>query len=129
MAGDGRGRLENLKPDEQLTLLLETAKESELLPPGLDEELVRYLFKLFKANVESLNNYTAPTFDGRATLFVADERFLKSIENPVPGWQRLVGKGLELDTVPGDHYTMLRKPNVRTLATKLGAYLDATGRR
>jgi thioesterase domain-containing protein len=35
------------------------------------------------------------------------------------GWTNLIAETIELHLVPGNHYTMLREPNVRVLAEHL----------
>jgi thioesterase domain-containing protein len=39
------------------------------------------------------------------------------------GWGKLATGGVEVQTVPGNHYTMLREPHVQVLAERLRAIL------
>jgi thioesterase domain-containing protein len=119
-----REQLEALKPDEQLAWVVREAKQYKILPPDMSDEEVTRLFELFRTNVQARQNYTGRTYHGRVRLFIAEERFLKSIENPTTGWAKLVPSGLDYEAIPGDHYTMIRKSNARVLAERLRLFLD-----
>jgi thioesterase domain-containing protein len=40
------------------------------------------------------------------------------------GWGRLAAGGVEIEVVPGNHYTMLRKPHVEAVGECLTTCLD-----
>jgi thioesterase domain-containing protein/acyl carrier protein len=119
-----REKLEALKPDEQLAWVVQEAKNYQILPADMSDEEVTHLFELFRTNVQARQNYAGRTYHGRVKLFIAEERFLKSIENPTTGWSKLVPEGLDYEAIPGDHYTMIRRPNARILAERLRLFLD-----
>ncbi|HWW75481.1 MAG TPA: non-ribosomal peptide synthetase, partial [Pyrinomonadaceae bacterium] len=127
--GINRPKMEKLSPEDQLTFLLEKAAQSDRLPPGFDAEHIRFLFGVFKTNVLALQGYAAKRYDGRAVLFMADERLLHSARNPVEGWSKILPQGFDFQTTPGDHYTMIKRPNVEKLAARLKAQIaSALGR-
>ena len=49
-------------------------------------------------------------------------------DGPDPRWKSLCPR-LCVETVPGNHYSMLRKPNAGVLAARLGVYLEETAPR
>jgi len=120
-----REKLEPLKPDGQLAWVVEEAKQYKILPSDMSDEEVAHLFDVFRTNVHARQSYAGRTYHGRVKLFIAEERFLKSIENPTTGWAKLIPEGLDYEAVPGDHYTMIRKPNAKVLAQRLTIFLGA----
>ena len=56
--------------------------------------------------------------DGRAVLFHADDGSA-DLEG---GWSSLCPQ-MRLERVPGNHYSLLRKPHVEVLAERLGRYV------
>ena len=73
------------------------------------------------------------TYPGRATLFVLAERDGMSDSlfdpalgkiDPQLGWGRIAAGGVEVHEVPGEHISIFREPNVRSLAEKLTRSLE-----
>ena len=67
-----------------------------------------------------MNNYSIPTSKKAVAYLRASEtpeRFSKL-------WTKWSGVGIQFHLVPGDHFTMLRRPNVRIIAGTLQRYLS-----
>jgi len=99
------------------------------LPQNLRNELVA------EANMQAKRGYKAQVYPGRVTLFRASQPasfsklYLPTSEdwynrNPQHGWSEVVGEGLEIHDVPGDHFSIFEEPHVQVLAGKLRACLD-----
>jgi thioesterase domain-containing protein len=41
------------------------------------------------------------------------------------GWSRFVAGEIDVQTIAGNHYTLVRAPQVEVLAARLSAYLEA----
>jgi aspartate racemase len=67
-------------------------------------------------------------YDGKVTLFLAAERAVKGSANPVEEWQSVTKGAVQAISVPGDHVTMLREPNVRILGQRLDECLAEINR-
>jgi thioesterase domain-containing protein len=67
--------------------------------------------------------YTPPNYEGRVVLFLASGRPPEYAADITLGWKTCAAKSLELQTVPGDHRSLLHPPFVSTLAKKLTRYL------
>ena len=70
---------------------------------------------LEEAQLSALHDFTPEPVEGVQALLVL------SAENPakadlVGKWQRLLGAGLIIAEVDGNHFTMMREPNVAELA-------------
>jgi thioesterase domain-containing protein len=113
-----RDELMRLDPGQQLAYLLELAMAGNVLPPDVDPSQVERLYQVFKTNVRAMLDYSPQPLPAQITLFQAEER-LGEPGDSRKGWERFALEGVELLTVPGNHYTMVREPHVRVLARYL----------
>ncbi|MBC1224761.1 amino acid adenylation domain-containing protein [Nostoc sp. UCD121] len=124
--------IRRLRPDEQLDYVLEQARTINLVPPDVGLTQIQRLLEVFKANMESMLNYKPQVYGNQVTLIRPSESFSDDFEYPISefglGWEKFVSGLIEIHTVPGDHYTMLAKPHVYTLAEQLKCCLDKLAR-
>jgi thioesterase domain-containing protein/acyl carrier protein len=85
---------------------------------GLDR-LPEQFRRTVEAHYQALRDYAPRAYPGRVTLFRARVRPLFRLHGRDLGWGALAGGGLEVVSVPGNHETMLKEPNVRALAEAL----------
>jgi amino acid adenylation domain-containing protein len=116
--------IRQLDQDARLRYLLEQAQNANLLPPDVQLPHIRRRLDLFRIHSQALRTYRPERYAGRIVLFQAAERFASEQHNPAHEWSALAAGGVELHTVPGDHYAILRPPNVLVLAERLRATLD-----
>jgi thioesterase domain-containing protein/acyl carrier protein len=84
---------------------------------------IRRLAQVCIAHLSALASYTPAPYPGRVVLFQA-----KTDEDLDPRWQSLCPY-LRVEMVPGNHYSMLRKPHAKVLADRLDRCLGkAAGR-
>jgi thioesterase domain-containing protein len=106
-----------LDAQDQLVWLLELAITAGVVPPDIERSQIERLYHVFKTNVRAMLAYEPEPFQGRVTLFKAEE--------PLPGsglqssWEDYALEGVEIHSVPGNHFTMIREPHVRVLARAL----------
>jgi thioesterase domain-containing protein len=112
-------------PEERLRWLYEQGLAAGLLPPELAFGEIRRLFTLFQLNTEALRRYAAAPSPHEVVIFRAAGSAGQGAD-PALGWGRLAG-GVELHELPGDHYTILRRPVVETLARRLAPLLGTGG--
>jgi thioesterase domain-containing protein len=106
-------------------VLLEEAVAADVLPPDAGLGQLSRLLATFDAGVRAARSYPLRPFDGPIVAFrAADEPMA---ESPVPRWERFARGGLSIHDLPGDHYTLMRPPHVRGLATALTQLLDIPG--
>lgn len=113
-------------PGERLSLVLERAIQLNLVPPDTGPEQLTRLLRVFEANIRAILDYTPPPDNSiDLMLFRAEE---ESDDNsqaaPDRYWSELTDGVIEVEPAPGDHYTMLAKPHVESLAGKLKTRLD-----
>ncbi len=75
-------------------------------------------------NVQEFNflaavSYHPKVYPGVVTLFHAEEQGIGRQPNLPKLWEKLALGGVELHRVPGDHVSIVREPNVRTLARQI----------
>ncbi len=105
--------------DELLARVLEEGKKGGLIPADVEASQAHRLIELCKSDFRASRNYVLHRYPGRVTLFRAvDDPSGKSVD-PTLGWSDWAEEGVEVQIVPGNHATMVYKPNVETLAEKL----------
>ncbi|MCA1566084.1 MAG: amino acid adenylation domain-containing protein [Acidobacteria bacterium] len=117
-------RLQQCSPEELLAYVSEQARASEIMPPDMELSDLSRRFRVFKSNVRAMLGYVPQPYAGRVALFTAGKDSQERCD-PSYGWSRLATAALEVHGVPGDHFTMVRRPHVETLAARLNACLDA----
>lgn len=112
-----------LGPDDQLACVLELARAGGLVPPDADVSGLRRQLRVFTHNLRAMRDYTPRPYPGPVTLIEASAT--GGARDRAAPWEKLAAGGMMRYTVPGDHYTMLRQPNVSTLAERLSACFEA----
>ena len=88
-------------------------RRGQLLPPKLRH------FYIIDTYDTAIRDYSAKPYDGAVTVFKA----LQSIGVDHMGWAQW-SQHVDVRHVPGDHYSMIKEPDVRMLSTVLGSCID-----
>jgi len=91
---------------------------------GLDPPLTEEIKQVQRGCQEAARVYVPPVFEGRLAFFQPKIRSLRSVNDETAGWGAWARGGLEICTVPGNHISMLRQPNVKVLAQDLNECLE-----
>ena len=118
-----RGRLHHWKRR------LKRALSRETTVPRFDwaadkRKLPDQLRRRIDVNFEALQSYEPRPYAGSVLLFRPKTRPLFHGLTPDLNWGLVVTGGVEVITIPGDHETILQKPNSLLLAKRLQAVLD-----
>ncbi|KQV19128.1 MULTISPECIES: thioesterase domain-containing protein [unclassified Kitasatospora] len=127
--GAKRGRPVPLDPaallgcgvDDGLPLVLDAATASGALLPDTPLPGLRKLYDTYVDGLLRNNRLTAPYRPKSSSVplvLVKAERSLIP-EDPTLGWQPLAPHGLSLAVAPGDHYTMLTRPDAAQAIARL----------
>lgn len=74
----------------------------------------------FKINLNTVRRYQPEKYQGRVTLFRAEQNQKQdNFSDDLNGWEKLADGGVALHVVPGDHFSMVREPHVKVLAELL----------
>jgi len=90
---------------------------------ALGRALPRSVGTIEDVNAFAAAHYLPGFYHGRLTLFRAFSDSLE-LEDQQMGWGPLVGGGVEVHQVPGDHDHITSEPYVKILARELGRCLD-----
>jgi len=119
----------SLTGHEQLRYLLERLKA---LGQTLSETELKQRLSVYKANLQAAEEYVVneipiPIIFLRASEFEPNNDFLQdeatTVADPTWGWEQ-VSASIELEVIPGSHFTMMTEPYVRILAERLKICLD-----
>jgi thioesterase domain-containing protein len=84
----------------------------------------RLISQVSSSNLEAAEKYRPAVYQGKITLFRAEIRRAYGFFDPNGGWQGLALEGIDVYEVPGDHISMLLKPEkAQILAAKLNPVL------
>jgi amino acid adenylation domain-containing protein len=86
----------------------------------LSELAIRPMLRVFYANNQAVRNYAPQIYPKQITLFRTIQSSITK-EDASMGWNRLAKEKTKINLIPGNHLTMLRKPNIQLLATQLKA--------
>ncbi len=124
LSADFSESLKLLPHDELLACVLEQGKRTGLIPVDIEASQARRLIELCKSDFRASRNYVLHRYPGRVTLFKASEDLSANLLDATLGWSDWAEGGVDVQIVPGNHATMVYKPNVETLAEKLAASID-----
>jgi thioesterase domain-containing protein len=120
-----QARFAPLLPHERLSAMWSYLKQAKVALPDMDLSQVHHLFDIFQSNTQALQCYTPRDYSSPIVLFQAGEHLLAMQREAVDsGWRTLVQGELAVHTLPGNHYSLLRKPAVEILAEQLRSYLQ-----
>jgi amino acid adenylation domain-containing protein len=114
-----------LSADEQLDRLLAAARQADLLPPDCGMEQLRVLLRVYKRNIRTVRGYFAEPYPGEVLLIRA-EQGVRIPGKPLLGWDGLAQR-VEVRSIPGDHHSIMRAPQLEPLADLLNAALAERG--
>ena len=81
------------------------------------------ILRVDRANLLALKRYLPGHYSGEIVHFLRSHPVARRDQDIRMQWDRYAEGGIDLHTIPGNHHTMLREPNVRILAEKLNEYL------
>ena len=114
--------LRSLPEQEKLAHVVRLGHAAGLVPADFGLAQIEPLFATFAANLQASRAYAPEPYTGRLTLWVS-EATAASYAAALDAWSRLVPAGLDRTILPGDHYSLLRRPEVKRLARELTAQL------
>ncbi|MGH9761517.1 MAG: thioesterase domain-containing protein, partial [Blastocatellia bacterium] len=101
------------------------SKARGVLPSYIDLKQFTRLFQVFRCNRLAALNYKPECrwLPKRTIIFRATEARGRLDNQSTLGWETLASEPIAVYDVPGDHYSMLRKPNSQRLASTLADFL------
>jgi thioesterase domain-containing protein/acyl-coenzyme A synthetase/AMP-(fatty) acid ligase/acyl carrier protein len=118
---------------EQLALVLAEAQALGLVSQKMTLEELKAIWDTFQGTMKVTERYAGGRYDGKITLYRAktalgagSTKAEADAENSRNDWAQWASAGVEVVTVPGNHFTMIREPQVKTLAKQLTVQIQKT---
>jgi amino acid adenylation domain-containing protein len=111
--------LQLLNSDEQLNYVIAQGQQANLFSSEVKPANIKRLLDVYQANRQAFQRYQPPVYEGKLTVFPATDRQDKLSPESSLGWEKFTIKVVENYPVPGNHYNMVRSPNVQVLAEQL----------
>jgi thioesterase domain-containing protein len=67
------------------------------------------------------NIFEPRPFSGKLTVMLSESEAKRWLLSPTRGWDRLAEGGVDLVTVPGDHFSVFQRPGVEVVAAQLNS--------
>jgi amino acid adenylation domain-containing protein len=119
--GDLREQFLHLSPKEQESWILRILKEEGVLPQEAPEQELHAMMSIFARNSLAAENYSLGQYTDHIVFFQAADSAPQSL---IEEWKAATGSTVDLHTVPGDHYTMLKRPHVIEVAERMKRYFE-----
>ncbi|MFP4437568.1 MAG: type I polyketide synthase [Chloroflexaceae bacterium] len=117
--------LRTIPAEEQIAYLLQRVENGHAR--GFTLPQLEQLLRVIKANREALLNYAPQPYPGRIIFFRAQETGSNALPvRPEHFWLDLAAAGIEINPVPGNHFTMNQQPHVQQIAVHLERSLTHT---
>ncbi len=120
-------QLQGLAADEQLIQVYLRAKQTNSMPPDFELAQLQAMFAIYRRNIEALRHYQPRVYTDRLTIFTTMPFNEKYQHDRTHGWQALATGELDVHTIPGNHYSILKKPDLYSLVELLKESLDKAG--
>ena len=117
-----RDGFEQLGPEEQWTMVQNALVQYGVVPRENAHAEMTRLLEIFGRNFRAMESYSLRQTDQNVLLLLAAEG--QAPEQLARQWKEWAGGGVEYHLVPGDHYTMITRPNVAVIAGALNRRLN-----
>ena len=105
--------------DARIAYALNRILEMDVMPSGTDFPQMKRYYEVLTANSRAMENYTPRMYDGETYFFSSAEKIMAP-KDPGLGWGEFVsGDKFRVEQIPGNHYSMLKPPNVSVLANAM----------
>jgi len=108
---------------DQWKMVQETLTSYGVLAPKTAHAEMTALLNVFTRNALAINNYSLQYSQQPVVFFRASD----TPERLSRLWTRWARGGIQFHSIPGNHFTMLRRPNVRVIAEVLQSHMFMVG--
>jgi amino acid adenylation domain-containing protein len=116
--------------EAQLAYLFKEMKLAGIFRPDIDEAYAQRWLSLYKHHNSLCGSYRPSSpFNGKIIFFKPSEKIPFDVQmgHPIPGWERLARKGIEVHETRGNHFNMVSSANTPVLVEKMKECIDSSG--
>jgi thioesterase domain-containing protein len=117
--------LQPLNPDEQLNYVIAQGQQVNLFSYEVKPDNIKRLLDVYQATRQAFQRYQPQVYEGKLTVFPATDRQDKFSPESLLGWEKFTTKAVESYPISGNHYNMVRSPNVQVLVKQLKRCFEA----
>ncbi|UFP96149.1 non-ribosomal peptide synthetase [Gloeobacter morelensis] len=110
--------------DGQLQAILDWSSANAAVEKTRSVQLHK-LMQVYKTNYRALQQYVPRAYSGRITLLLSSEQAAQRQRTPIADWSGIALGGLHIEAVTGDHYSIVKNPDVQVTAERLEGFLAA----
>ena len=118
--------LAGLNPEEKIEFIIDKAEKFGLFPPEASREQNRRFIDVMVGTLKATYAYKRRSYPGKVTVFRPQERHFHA-PDPQLVWVELYAildaADIELQLVPGNHYSFVKQPNLKVLVERLNSSL------
>jgi amino acid adenylation domain-containing protein len=118
-----REAFEQLGPDEQWRMVQDALVQYGVVAERNAHAEMSRLLEIFTRNIRAMSRYSMNPAAQNVLLLAATEGQVP--EQLVSQWKQWAGGGVEFHLLPGNHYSIIRRPNVTVIAEALQCRLNA----
>ncbi|MBV6626596.1 MAG: amino acid adenylation domain-containing protein [Rivularia sp. (in: Bacteria)] len=119
--------LARFNPEDKIEFIIDKAERCGLFPPEASREQNRRFIDVMVGTLKATYAYKRRYYPGKVTVFRPQERHYQA-PDPQLVWVELYAildaSEIELQLVPGNHYSFVKEPNLKVLAERLNSNLN-----
>ncbi|WP_417446644.1 non-ribosomal peptide synthetase [Kangiella sp.] len=113
--------LREIEPEDQFEYVLDRAREINILDADTDVDSLLNFFQVYIANGMALQMYEEKRYDLDVYLYRAEDE--PEDYGEYLGWDSILSNDFSVVDIPGDHNSIMYKPNVHQIAEHLNQHL------
>jgi thioesterase domain-containing protein len=113
---------QRMNAEQQRILVQDILTRYGIVPKARAEHETANLLEVFTRNVQAMESYRLSRTEQRILFLAASQA--EAPEELVENWRPWAAGGVDFRPVPGNHYTILKRPNVTAIAEVLRRAID-----
>ena len=113
----------NQSLDEQLKYLLSMLRTANLCNPSFSVQHLHHMLGISLANHMAETNYLPKNYPGQIKIFQTASSFDQNLVSDRFNWQHITSIELESYRIADDHYQIMKRPHITTVAGYLNQWL------
>ncbi|WP_172844394.1 non-ribosomal peptide synthetase [Tumebacillus algifaecis] len=120
MSNEQLYELRRLNEEDRLHYILDIGKKVNYFTPDREVNRLRQILQIFIKNNKALKSYQPSIYPKKLVFFKA----MDQDNDATVGWERYTNHPMKVLQVPGNHYEMIKPPNVQVLADRIREAVD-----